>query len=179
MMKEVTLLDKTFALHIREEEILRCVKSVAERLNKDYKGKTPLLLCILNGSFMFASDLAKELTFQCDISFTKRASYVGTQTTGKVQELIGIAENIEGRDVIIVEDIVDTGTTMRAILDSLADRKAASVKVCTLFFKPEKLVEDIPVDYVAMEIGNDFIVGYGLDYDGKGRNLRDVYILKC
>lgn len=177
-MKEVTLLDKTFTLNIPEEEILKRVKAVADRLNKDYEGKTPLLLCILNGSFMFASDLAKELTFNCNISFTKRSSYTGTKSSGTVTELIGITENLEGRDVIIVEDIVETGTTMRTIIDSLATKNPASVEICTLFFKPEKLVVDVPVDYVAMEIGNDFIVGYGLDYNGLGRNLRDIYILK-
>lgn len=177
-MKEVTLWDKTFTLCIPESEILKRVKAVADKLNKDYADKRPLLLCVLNGSFMFASDLAKELTVNCDISFTKRASYQGTQSSGTVTELIGISENLEGRHIIIVEDIVETGHTMRAIVDSLASSNPASVNICTLFFKPEKLITDVPVNYVAMEIGNDFIVGYGLDYDGLGRNLRDIYILK-
>lgn len=151
---------------------------VADKINKDYAGKTPLFLGMLNGAFMFASDLMKEITLTCDVSFTKCTSYVGTQSTGKVQELIGISENLEGRDIVIVEDIVESGITMRAILDNLATKKPASVKICSLFFKPECLKADIKVDYVAMEIANDFIVGFGLDYNGKGRNLRNVYILK-
>lgn len=177
-MQDVIINGKTFTLDIPEAEILKRVKAVAERLNKDYEGRTPFFLSVLNGSFMFTSDLMKEINLTCDVSFTKLSSYQGTLSTGHVHELLGITEDISGRDVIIVEDIVETGTTMRAMIDSLAARNAASVKICTLFFKPEKLKEAITVDYAAMEIGNDFIVGYGLDYDGKGRNLRNIYILK-
>lgn len=177
-MQEVKIYDKTFALSMPEEEILKHVKEVAEKINNDYEGRTPIFLCVLNGAFMFASDLMKEINLSCDISFTKLSSYQGTLSTGHVHELLGISENLQGRDVIIVEDIVESGTTIRSMLDSLATRQPASVKVCTLFFKPEKLKEHINVDYVAMEISNEFIVGYGLDYDGKGRNLRNIYKLK-
>lgn len=176
-MQEIRLNDKTFRISIPESEILQKVKAVAEKINKDYEGKKPLLLAVLNGSFMFASDLMKELTVECSISFVKLASYQGTMSTGKVHEVIGINEDLTGRDIIIVEDIVESGHTMVQMMDSLANRNPASVKICTLFFKPQKLQEDIKVDYVAMPIGDDFIVGYGLDYDQLGRNLRDVYIV--
>lgn len=176
-MQEIRLNDKAFRISIPESEILQKVKAVAEKINKDYEGKKPLLLAVLNGSFMFASDLMKELTVECSISFVKLASYQGTMSTGKVHEVIGINEDLTGRDIIIVEDIVESGHTMVQMMDSLANRNPASVRICTLFFKPQKLQEDIKVDYVAMPIGDDFIVGYGLDYDQLGRNLRDVYIV--
>lgn len=176
-MQEIRLNDKTFRISIPESEILQKVKAVAEKINKDYEGKKPLLLAVLNGSFMFASDLMKELTVECSISFVKLASYQGTMSTGKVHEVIGINEDLTGRDIIIVEDIVESGHTMVQMMDSLANRNPASVKICTLFFKPQKLQEDIKVDYVAMPIGDDFIVGYGLDYNERGRGLRDIYTL--
>lgn len=177
-MKEVTLKDKTFRLSIPEEEILRRVKLVADRINKDYAGSTPVFIPVLGGSFMFASDLLKEMSIDCQICFCRLSSYVGTESTGKVQEVLGVNEDLTGRDVIIVEDIVETGRTMAQMVNILANRGASSVKICSLFFKPSRLVEDINVDYVAFEIPDDFIVGYGLDYDQLGRNLRDVYVLK-
>lgn len=176
-MQEVKLKDKTFRVSLPEAEILKRVKAVAEQINKDYEGRHPLFLAVLNGSFMFASDLMKEISLSCSISFVKLASYQGTMSTGKVHEVIGINEDLAGRDVIIVEDIVESGHTMVQMMDSLANRNPASVKICTLFFKPSKLEEDIKVDYVAIEIPDDFIVGYGLDYDQEGRNLRDVYTI--
>lgn len=176
-MQEVKLKDKTFRVSLPEAEILKRVKAVAEQINKDYEGRHPLFLAVLNGSFMFASDLMKEISLSCSISFVKLASYQGTMSTGKVHEVIGINEDLTGRDVIIVEDIVESGHTMVQMMDSLANRNPASVKICTLFFKPSKLEEDIKVDYVAIEIPDDFIVGYGLDYDQEGRNLRDVYTI--
>lgn len=176
-MQEVKIKDKTFRVSLPEAEILKRVKAVAEQINKDYEGRHPLFLAVLNGSFMFASDLMKEISLSCSISFVKLASYQGTMSTGKVHEVIGINEDLTGRDVIIVEDIVESGHTMVQMMDSLANRNPASVKICTLFFKPSKLEEDIKVDYAAIEIPDDFIVGYGLDYDQEGRNLRDVYTI--
>lgn len=176
-MKEIKLNDKTFRLSMTEAEILMHVKEVAGRINTDYAGRSPLFLSVLNGSFMFTADLMKQINLDCEISFVKLASYQGTMSTGKVHEVIGVNENLTGRDVIIVEDIVESGKTMVQMMDSLAARNPASIKICTLFFKPSKLIEPITVDYAAMVIPDDFIVGYGLDYDGKGRNLKDLYTL--
>lgn len=176
-MKTVKLHDKTFGMTLPEEEILARVKAVAERINKDYEGREPMFLAVLNGSFMFASDLMKEIAIPCQISFVKLSSYAGTVTTGKVTEVIGITEDLSGRDIIIVEDIVESGHTMARAIETLGTRNPASVSICTMFFKPQKLQEDIEVKYAAMEIPDDFIVGYGLDYDQLGRNLRDIYTL--
>ena len=176
-MKTVTIKDKTFGISIPEEVIRQKVKAVAERINHDMAGKNPLLLAVLNGSFVFAADLMRELTIPCEISFVKLASYQGTTSTGKVKEVIGINENLAGRTVIIVEDIVETGLTIQQMLESLGTRNPESVHVCTLLLKPEKLQVDINVEYVAISIPNDFILGYGLDYDQQGRNLKDIYTL--
>ncbi len=178
-METIQVKDKLFVPFLREEEIQKEIRRVASEINRDYEGKEPLFLCILNGSFMFASDLLKNVTISCNVSFVKLASYQGTDTTGNVKELMGLQDSVEGRHVIIVEDIVDTGYTMRDILGSLSDKNAASVAVCALLCKPDKLKVDINLKYLAMNIPNGFIVGYGLDYDGFGRNLRDIYkILK-
>ena len=174
-METIQVKDKLFAPFLREEEIQKEIKRVASEINRDYAGKEPLFLCILNGSFMFAADLLKNVTVPCNVSFVKVASYQGTETTGKVKELMGLQESVEGRDVIIIEDIVDTGYTMRDVLDSLAEKNAASVQVCALLCKPDKLKVDINLKYLAINIPNGFIVGYGLDYDGFGRNSRDIY----
>lgn len=178
MTRKVTILDKTFVTSIPEEEILKRVKSVAERINKDFEGKTPIFLAVLNGAFMFAADLMREITIPCEISFVKLASYQGTTSTGTIKEVMGINEDLSGRHVIILEDIVDTGLTMKRMIESLGTRNPASVSTCTMLLKPDKLQEDIQVDYAAIEIPNDFIVGYGLDYDQQGRNLRDIYTLE-
>ena len=156
---------------------MKHVKVVADRINKDMKGKNPLFLAVLNGSFIFAADLMRMITIPCEISFVKLASYQGTMSTGKIKEVIGINENISGRDIIIVEDIVESGLTMKRMMESLGTRNPASIHICTLLLKPEKLTVDLDVEYVAMEIPNDFIVGYGLDYDQQGRNLREIYTL--
>ena len=174
-METIQVKDRVFEPFIREEELLKEIKRVASEINRDYVGKEPLFLCVLNGSFMFAADLLKNVSVPCNVSFVKVASYSGTDTTGKVKELMGLQENVEGRHVIIVEDIVDTGSTMRDVLDSLHDKKAASVQVCALLCKPDKLKVDINLKYLALNIPNGFIVGYGLDYDGFGRNTRDIY----
>lgn len=177
-MATIDIKDKTFETLIPEEEILRRVKTVADKMNTDLKGKNPLLLGVLNGSFIFAADLMRMLTIDCEISFVKMSSYNGTSSTGNVKKLVGLKENIEGRTIVIVEDIVDTGLTMEQMLKYLEEFKPAEVHICTLLLKPENLKRDLNIEYVAMEIPNDFILGYGLDYDGLGRNLRDIYVVK-
>lgn len=176
-MSIVQIKDKRFKTFISEDEIQQRVKTVADRINHDMEGKKPLLLAVLNGSFVFAADLMRHITIPCEISFVKLASYEGTVSTGKVVEVMGLNEDITGRDVIIVEDIVDTGKTMERMLDTLGTRNPNSLHICTLLLKPEKLKIPLNIEYAAMEIPNDFIVGYGLDYDQEGRNLRDIYTL--
>lgn len=174
-MSRVTIKDKTFETSIPEAEIQRRVKAVAERINHDFEGRRPLLLSVLNGSFIFAADLMRNLTIDCEISFVKVASYEGTESTGTVKKLIGVSVPLKGRDVIIVEDIVDTGATMQSMLKMLEEYEPKSLHICTLLTKPEKLKVPLNIEYCAIEIPNDFIVGYGLDYDQLGRNLRDIY----
>lgn len=168
-------MDKTFSLSMPEADILVRVKEVADRINSDYAGRKPLFLSVLNGAFMFTSDLMKMIDLECHISFIRLSSYQGTSSTGNVQEVMGLTEDITGRDIIIVEDIVESGQTMARLVDILKAHNPASVKVCSLFFKPTKLVADLTVDYPAMIIPDDFILGYGLDYNQLGRNLRDIY----
>jgi hypoxanthine phosphoribosyltransferase len=176
MEKLVRLHDKTFRLYKSETEIFSAVRNVAHQINEDYIGKRPLIIPVLNGSFMFASDLMKELMLDCEISFIKAASYQGTSNEhGSFSSIIGLNQNIEGRHIIIVEDIVDTGNTLAKILPSFHAQKPASIKIASLILKPLALKHDFKIDYVGLEIPNDFIVGYGLDYDGLGRNLRDIY----
>lgn len=177
MMSTVQIKDKRFKTFIPESEILQRVKAVADKINQDMAGKNPLFLAVLNGSFVFAADLMRYITIPSEISFVKLASYQGTQSTGDVKEVIGINEDLENRTVIIVEDIVDTGNTMKRMLETLGTRKPESLHICTLLLKPEKLKVPLNIEYVAMEIPNDFILGYGLDYDQQGRNLRDIYVL--
>ena len=176
-MSIVKIKDKTFETSITEEQIKQRVKEVAQQISKDMEGKVPLLIGVLNGSFMFVADLMREITIPCEISFVKLASYEGILSTGKVTEVMGLNEDITDRTVIIVEDIVDTGRTMRQMLSSLRVRHPKSVDICTLFLKPEKLEEPLDIKYAAFTIPNDFIVGYGLDYDQLGRGLKEVYTL--
>ena len=176
-MSIVKIKDKTFKTSITEVEIQQRVKEVADHINRDMADKNPLLLAVLNGSFMFAADLMKNITIPCEISFVKLASYQGTQSTGEVKEVIGINEDLAGRTVIIVEDIVESGLTIQRMLDSLGTRNPDSIDVCTLLLKPDRLKVDLNIKYVAFSIPNDFILGYGLDYDQQGRNLRDIYTL--
>ena len=175
MEKQVRLKDKTFRLYKSETEIISAIRHIANQINDDYIGKRPLLVPVLNGSFMFASDLMKELKLDCELSFVKAVSYVGTESSGKLHTLIGLNENVEGRHVIILEDIVDSGHTLSRIIPSITQHQPASLKVASLLFKPHALKVDLTIDYVGIEIPNEFIVGYGLDYDGLGRNLRDIY----
>ena len=169
--------DKTFGLSIPEAEIRKKVKAVAQQISRDMEGENPLLLGVLNGAFIFAADLMREMTIPCEVSFVKLASYQGTTSTGKVSEVLGINEDLTGRHIIIVEDIVDTGLTMKRMIETLGTRNPASVSVCALLVKPEKLQVELNLKYVALEIPNEFIVGYGLDYDQAGRGLRDIYTL--
>ena len=176
-MSTVRILDKTFETSITESEIKKRVKELAARLNKDMEGKNPLFLAVLNGAFIFAADLMREITIPCEISFVKLASYQGTTSTGKVKEVLGVNENLAGRTIVIIEDIVETGRTMKQMIESLGTRNPASVHICSLFVKPEKVEDELTIDYAAFSIPNDFIVGYGLDYDQQGRNLREIYTL--
>lgn len=178
MKKTVKLNDKTFEVMIPSQEIDQAVTAVAERINADYGDKEcPIFIGVLNGAFMFMSDLIKKIDFTCEISFVKLASYEGTCSTGNVECLLGLNGSIEGRHIIIVEDIVDTGKSIAHMFDDLKRRNPSSVEVCTLFFKPNSYHEPLPIRYRALEIGNEFIVGYGLDYDQLGRNLKDIYVV--
>ena len=178
-MKQIKLKDKTFRVSIPYEEISKAIDKVAEKINSDFNGceDIPVLLCVLNGSIMFMGELMKRLEFNCQIVSTKLTSYDGTSTTGKVKQALGLTADITGRRVIVVEDIVDTGNTIVELQKILADAGAAESKICTLLYKPEACRKDLSLDYVAMEIPNDFIVGIGLDYDELGRNYKDIYTL--
>ena len=176
-MSLVTLHDKQFKPYIMADAIHTRVSQVADNLSADLKASFPLFLVVLNGSFIFAADLVKMLKFPCEITFVKLASYEGTNSTGKVTEIIGLTENVENRTIVIIEDIVDTGTTLEKLHDLLKHKKAKQIKTATLLFKPLAYKKTIPIDYICMEIPNDFVVGYGLDYDGLGRNLKDIYVL--
>jgi len=169
--------DKSFTVTISERAIKRQIKRIADQINRDYEGKRPVFLAVLNGSFIFAADLLREIDLPCEISFVKLASYEGTNTTGSVREVIGLNVDITGRPVIIVEDIVDTGLTMAHMLDTLKKQNPASIDICTLLLKPSKLQVKLDVRYCCKEIPDDFVVGYGLDYDGFGRNTKDLYTI--
>ena len=174
-MDTITVNNKEFRLSIPESEILKQVDRVAQEITNDLDGKNPLFLCVLNGSFMFASDLLKRVNIPAEISFVKMTSYEGVNSTGTIREMIGLNTDITGRPVIIVEDIVDTGLTMAHMLETLKAHNPKSVDICTLLLKPDKLKVNLDVRYCCLEIPNDFILGYGLDYDQLGRNTRDIY----
>jgi hypoxanthine phosphoribosyltransferase len=176
-MQRVTLKDKTFVPYITSERISESVKKIANAINVDLAQDMPLFLVVLNGSFMFAADLLKEVTIPCEISFIKLASYHGTNSTGTVTEMIGLTEEIKGRTVVIIEDIVDTGITITKLVDVLLKKEVKQIKIATFLLKPEAYKKDIKIDYAGIEIPNDFVVGYGLDYDGLGRNMKEVYVL--
>jgi len=177
MKETIQLHDKHFVPFMEASKIASAIKSLGEKLNNDYQGKSPLFIGVLNGSFLFVADLVREFESNCEVSFIKMASYEGTSTTGVVTELIGLKEDIKGRHVIILEDIVDTGNTLEKIHAELSKSNPASLEIATLLFKPKAYQKDIPVKYAALEVGNEFLVGYGLDYDGLGRNLKDIYII--
>ena len=176
-MSIVKIKDKSFKTSIPEAEILKKVQVVADRINQDYAGKKPVFLAVLNGAFIFAADLMRMITIPSEISFVKYASYEGTGSTGSMKTLMGINQDLEGRHVVIVEDIVDSGFTMAHMIDELKKKNPASIEICSLLVKPGNLKVDLNINYTVMEIPNDFIVGYGLDYDQEGRNLRDIYTI--
>ena len=179
MKQRVTLHDKTFEVMIPAEEIDKAVAKVAEQLNADYTSaeKAPIFVGVLSGAYMFLADLVRKTNFNNEITFVQVSSYAGTQSTGEIKQKLGIDFDIEGRDIIIVEDIVETGHSINYMISYLQSFNPRSVEVCTLFFKPEKYLYNLPIKYCALEIGNEFIVGYGLDYDQVGRGLKDIYVV--
>ena len=178
-MEKVTLKDKTFRLSIPYETIEKAIDNVASQINADFNGceDIPVLLCVLNGSIMFTAELMKRLNFNCQVVSTRLTSYVGTSTSGNVRQARGLTADISGRRVIVIEDIVDSGNTIVELKRILAEKGAAESRICTLLLKPDAYKKDVKLDYVAMEIPNDFIVGFGLDYDELGRNFKDIYML--
>lgn len=174
-MSSVALHDKVFDPYIKADEIDAAIEKLAQRITHDFKQDNPVFLGVLNGSFVFIADLMRKLDFQCEVAFVKLQSYEGTSTTGEVKKLIGVPEGMEGRPVVIVEDIVDTGHTIEKLIDELEAVKPASINIATLLYKPDAYTKQIAVDYVAIEIPDAFVVGYGLDYDGLGRNLKHIY----
>lgn len=180
-MKRVTLWNKDFVPYISEEEILTSIRKSAEQINARFAGvddkSAPIFISVLNGAFIYTSDLMKELNFPCQVSFVKVASYIGDESTGVVKEMIGLNTDIEGRDVVIVDDIIDSGTTMKQLVSQMIEAKANSVMVAALIYKKHVCREDLVVDFPCITMTDDaFIVGYGLDYDQLGRNFRDIYI---
>ncbi|MCA0430444.1 MAG: hypoxanthine phosphoribosyltransferase [Bacteroidetes bacterium] len=177
MSNLVTLKDKQFKPYLDENKIAFAVKNLAKKINTDLENEFPIFLVVLNGSFMFASDLLKEITIPCQISFIKLASYHGTSSTGTVSELIGLSEDLSNRTIVVVEDIVDTGTTIEKLEVVLQRKNVKQIKIVTALLKPDAYKKERKIDYVGIEIPNDFVVGYGLDYDGLGRNLKEIYVL--
>lgn len=176
-MEPITVKDLRFNISIPAEEIKKRIAELAAQISSDLKGRNPLFLAVLNGSFMFAADLMRGITTPCEISFVRLSSYTGTESTGTVHELIGLNEDLTGRTVVIIEDIVDSGLTMRELLSMLKTKNPADVRIASLLVKPGNLKVDLDIPYCCFHIPNDFIVGYGLDYDGYGRNLPDIYTL--
>jgi len=174
----ITILDKQFIPFINRETIENRITELAEQINNDYKDRCPLFLVVLNGAFLFATELVKNIPLTCEITFVRLSSYAQTESTGNVRQIIGLEEKITDRDVIIIEDIVDTGLTMTQLLSQIEDHRPKSIEIATLLHKPEALQKPVKMRYVGFEIENRFVVGYGLDYDGLGRNLDALYVLK-
>ncbi|MCB0510747.1 MAG: hypoxanthine phosphoribosyltransferase [Bacteroidetes bacterium] len=172
---KIKLKDKEFTPYLSAQDLAQINKELGAKINKDFAGKEVLFLAILNGSFMFAADLMREINIKSTISFVKVASYEGLSSSGTVKKLIGLMDSLEARHVVVIEDIIDTGNTLDKLLPTLLAENPASLSLCTLLFKPEAFKADFEIQYVGMEIPNKFIVGYGLDYDGYGRNLGDIY----
>jgi hypoxanthine phosphoribosyltransferase len=177
MNQEITIADKKFKPYIPEDKIHAAVKKIASAMNSELRNEKPLFLVVLNGSFMFAADLLKEITIPCEISFIKVASYAGVSSSGDVSELIGLTEDLSGRCVVIVEDIVDSGLTLRKLYNVLGSRKPKCVKVATALFKPASYKMEFTIDYIGFSIPDDFVIGYGMDYNGLGRNLKEIHVL--
>jgi hypoxanthine phosphoribosyltransferase len=176
-LRTIEINGKVFQLYISAREIEAAVAAVAYKMKRDLEGKNPVFIGLLNGAFMFCSDLMKQIDFECNISFVKVKSYNGLESSGQVDQVIGLTESIKGRIVIVVEDIVDTGTTLSHFLKYLKSLQPAEIKVATMFYKPDAVIYKIPIDYTGIEIKNKFVVGYGLDYNGIGRNFKDLYEL--
>jgi len=177
-MERITLQDKTFRTYIPYAEIDKAISRIAGRLNRDLSNEEqPVFLSILNGSFMFTADLMKKITLNCEVTFVKLASYSGTESTGTVRQVLGLCSDIKDRTVIVLEDIVDSGTTITNLLEDLKKREPKQIKICTLLLKPDAYKADIPIDYACIKIPNDFVVGYGLDYNNLGRQYKDLYVI--
>jgi len=177
-MQEIQIHNSTFESYLTENEIDSSIQEIAIAINSEYQDRHVLFIAVLNGSFMFCSDLLKKITVSCAVSFVKMQSYEGQETTGKVSELIGLSEDLNGVDVVIVEDIVDTGNTLEKLYALLNEKSVNSIKTATLLYKPAAYKKNLPIDFVGIEIPNEFVLGYGLDYDGLGRNLSKIYKLK-
>jgi hypoxanthine phosphoribosyltransferase len=177
MNQLITIKNKQFKPYISQQQISVAVKNVADLINVELKNELPLFLVVLNGAFMFAADLLKEIIIPCEISFIKVASYLGTNSSGSVTELIGLTEDLSGRTVVIVEDIVDTGNTIECLTEVLHKKKVKQIKIATALMKADSYKKTMKVDYIGLQIKNEFVVGYGLDYDGQGRNLKEIHIL--
>ena len=176
-MEKIQVSDKQFKLYMPQTELQDIVQRLATQISHDYQSRNPILCPILTGSFMFAADLVGQLDFDAPVSFVRYASYSGMSSSGQVEEIIGFPKSCQGRDVIIIEDIIDSGISMDYVLSRIRSLQPASVSICTLFFKPGCFTKDFPIQYIGKKIANDFIVGYGLDYNGLGRTYRDIYIL--
>lgn len=174
-MEEIIIRDKSFSLSIGPDEIARRVQNMARKITADLKGTEPVFVVILNGAFMFASDLLKQITIPCLISFVKLASYSGTKSSGRVKQLIGLNEELKDKTVVIIEDIVDTGNTLSTIIKQIKSFDATEIKVATLLHKPDVYTQEHVLDYVGFSVPDKFLLGYGLDYDGQGRNLTGIY----
>lgn len=177
MKNAIQLHDKKFVVSLPSTKIQERIKTLGSQISSEMEGKCPLFICVLNGAFLFAADLLKNISIDCEITFIRVSSYEGTASTGNLKSIMGLSENIEGRSVIIVEDIVDTGHTMVHLINELKSKNPAQLKLASLLLKPAALQHDIKIDYTGFEVPNDFLVGYGLDYDGLGRNLSDIYTL--
>ena len=177
-MERIKVHDKYFKLYMTNQQIEESIQRVADKLNSDLKDvDTPVFLSVLTGSFMFTASLMQKIDFQCDIAFIKLASYEGTETTGSVKQIMGLTSSVVGKTVVVVEDIVDTGGTIEELSKILKAAGAADVKICTLMYKPGSYSKDSPIDYAANAIPNDFILGFGLDYDQLGRQYKDIYVI--
>lgn len=176
-MKQVTIEEKIFGIYIQDREIQQAIQTIANEMNVIYADKKPIFISVLNGAFMFTADLLKKIEVPCELSFIKLSSYSGTTSTGTIKEIVGLQEVIVGRDVIVIEDIIDTGLTMQKIISQLELKKPASIRIATLLLKPDSVKVPIKPDFVCFSIPDKFVVGYGLDLNGIGRNLPDIYQL--